>query len=101
MNIGAVPSQETVEQGRYRTREGTRTLVQKGEAAGGIAYGYRVKHAYDERGDRIPGLREIDEAEPRISNWIFEEYAKCPSAKDIAVELNSCVPAVSGPRGAK
>lgn len=34
MNIGAVLSQETVEQGRYRTREGMRTTVQKGKAAG-------------------------------------------------------------------
>ncbi|MFD1330370.1 recombinase family protein [Mycoplana ramosa] len=101
MNIGAVLSQETVEQGRYRTREGMRTTVQKGKAAGGIAYGYRVKQAYDERGDRIPGLREIDEAKARIIIWIFEEYAKGRSPKDIAVELNSRIPAVPGPRGAK
>ncbi|MBY3102852.1 recombinase family protein [Rhizobium laguerreae] len=101
MNIGAVLSQEMVEQGRYRTREGMRTTVQKGKAAGGIAYGYRVKQAYDERGDRIPGLREIDEAEARIIRWIFEEYAKGRSPKDLAVELNSRVPAVPGPRGAK
>lgn len=90
-----------VEQGRYRTREGMRTTVQKGKAAGGIAYGYRVKQAYDERGDRIPALREIDEAEARIIRWIYEEYAKGRSPKDLAVELNSRVPAVPGPRGAK
>ena len=101
MHISAVLSQETVEQGRYRTREGMRTTVQKGKAAGGIAYGYRVKQAYDERGDRIPGLREIDEAEVQIIRWIFEEYAKGRSPKDIAIELNSRVPAVPGPRGAK
>ncbi|MBY5736963.1 hypothetical protein [Rhizobium leguminosarum] len=47
-----------------------RTTVQKGKSAGGIAYGYRVKQAYDERGDRIPALREIDEAEARIIRWI-------------------------------
>ncbi|POH33796.1 MULTISPECIES: recombinase family protein [Sinorhizobium] len=101
MNIGAVLSQEMVEQGRYRTREGMRTTVQKGKAAGGIAYGYRVKQAYDERGDRIPGLREIDEAEARIIRWIFEEYAKGRSPKELAIELNSRVPPVPGPRGAK
>ncbi|WP_430246043.1 recombinase family protein [Neorhizobium sp. DAR64861/K0K2] len=101
MHLSAVLSQETVEQGRYRTREGMRTTVQKGKAAGGIAYGYRVKQAYDERGDRIPGLREVADAEARIIIWIFEEYAKGRSPKDIAVELNSRVPAVPGPRGAK
>lgn len=75
--------------------------VQKGKAAGGIAYGYRAKQAYDERGDRIPGLREIDEAEAQIIRWIFAEYAKGRSPKEIAVELNSRIPAVAGPRGVK
>ena len=101
MHIGAVLSQEMVEQGRYRTREGMRTTVQKGKAAGGLAYGYRVRHAYDERGDRIPGLREIKDTEAQIIRWIFEEYAKGRSPKDIAVDLNSRIPAVPGPRGAK
>ncbi|MBW9063074.1 hypothetical protein JNB71_07060 [Rhizobium herbae] len=50
-----------VEQGRYRTREDMRTSVQKGKAASSLAYGYQFKAAHDERGDRIPGLRETDE----------------------------------------
>ncbi len=76
-----------------------RTTVQKGKAAGGLAYGYRVKQAYDERGDRIPGLREIDEAEAEIIRWIFEEYARGRSPKNVAFDLNNHTPAVRGPRG--
>jgi hypothetical protein len=58
-----------------------------------------VKQAYDERGDRIPGLREIDEAEAEIIRWIFEEYARGRSPKNVAFDLNNHTPAVRGPRG--
>ena len=76
LSLRAVLSQEQVAQGRKRTREGMKTTIRNGKAAGGLAYGYRPKQVYDARGDRIPGLREINKAEAEIIRWIFIEYAK-------------------------
>lgn len=58
VGIRAVLSQELIVQIRYRTREGMKSAVRKGKAAGGLAYGYRVGQQYDAKGDRIPGMRE-------------------------------------------
>jgi len=55
-----------IEQTRYRTRKDMKTTVRKGKAAGGIAYGYRIKLEYDAKGDRVPGLHEINEEEAEI-----------------------------------
>ncbi len=59
----AARSHELVEQICYRTREGMKTAVRKGKSAGGLAYGYRIRHEYDAAGERIRSLRDIDEAE--------------------------------------
>lgn len=83
------------------SREGMKTSVTKGRAAGGIAYGYRAKLVYDAKGNRIHGEREIDEEQAEIVRWIFEQYALGKSPKELAVELNSSIPAVPGPRGLK
>ncbi|WP_343203393.1 recombinase family protein [Hoeflea sp.] len=53
------------------------------------------------RPDRIPGEREVDEAQTEIIRWIFEQYALGRSPKELAVALNSRVPNVPGPRGLK
>ncbi len=99
MGLRAVLSHELIEQIRYRTREGMKTAVRKGKVPGGLSYGYRLLQSYDERGDRIPGKREIDEAEAEIIRWIFQEYALGKSPKELAVELNNRQPPVPGPRG--
>lgn len=99
MALRAALSHELVEQIRYRTREGMKTAVRKGISAGGLAYGYRVRHEYDATGERIRGLRDIDEAEAKIIVWIFEQYASGRTPMQIAVELNSR--GIPGPRGAK
>lgn len=57
LGLRSIISHDMIEQTRYKTRGGVKTAVRKGKAAGGIAYGYKGKLAYDERGDRIPGLR--------------------------------------------
>ena len=101
LGIRAVLSHEMIEQTRYRTREGMKTTVTKGRAAGGIAYGYRAKLVYDAKGDRIPGEREIDEEQAEIVRWIFEQYVLGRSPKELAVELNNRLPPVPGPRGLK
>jgi DNA invertase Pin-like site-specific DNA recombinase len=99
LGFRSMMSHETIEAIRYRTREGMKTSTRKGKIAGGLSYGYRIKLEYDARGDRIPGLREIDEKQAAIIRWIFEEYAKGKSPSMIAQELNKR--GVAGPRGAK
>jgi DNA invertase Pin-like site-specific DNA recombinase len=99
VGIRAVLSQELIEQIRYRTLEGMKSAVRKGKAAGGLSYGYRVAQQYDAKGDRIPGLREINPEEAAIIQEIFREYARGRSPIQIAEELNRR--GVPGPRGLK
>jgi len=99
LGLRSIISHDMIEQTRYRTREGMKTSVTKGRAAGGIAYGYRAKLIYDAKGNRIPGEREIDEEQAEIIRWIFEQYVLGRSAKELAVELNGRLPPVLGPRG--
>ena len=99
LGLRSIISHDMIEQTRYKTREGMKTAVRKGKAAGGIAYGYRAKLVYDDRGDRIPGLREIDEEQAEIVRWIFQQYVLGRSPKDMAIDLNKRAPQVPGPRG--
>lgn len=99
VGIRSVLSHEQIEDGRIKTREGMKHTIRKGKAAGGLAYGYRVKLEYDSKGERIPGLREIEPFEAEIVRWIFEQYAKGQSPQAIAVNLNK--QNTLGPRGLK
>lgn len=89
LGLRAIISHDMIEQTRYKTREGMKTAVRKGKAAGGIAYGYRAKLVYDEHGDRVPGLRQIDEDQADIIRWIFQHYVLDRSPKETAIELNN------------
>ena len=100
LGLRSIISHDMIEQTRYKTREGMKTAVRKGKAAGGIAYGYRIKLEHDEKFNRIAGLREIDEEQAEIVRWIIEQYALGRSPQDMAIELNARVPFVPGPRGA-
>ncbi len=100
LGLRSIISHDMIEQTRYKTREGMKTAVRKGKAAGGIAYGYRVKLEHDDKFNRIAGLREIDEEEAEIVRWIFEQYALGRTPQDMAIELNARDPFVPGPRGA-
>ncbi len=97
--IRAVLSHEMIEQIRFRTREGMKTAVRKGSASTCLSYGYRLGLKYDAKGDRIPGLREIDEDKAKFIIRIFEEYAQGVSPRDIAKRLND--DGIAGPRGRK
>ena len=81
-----------IEQTRYRTREGMKTFVKKGRAAGGIAYENRTKPVYDAKGNRIPangrstknkprssdGFSSDTRLEDRRTNWLSNSTAACP-----------------------
>jgi len=63
------------------------TISQK-RAAAGLAYGYRKANRFDDRGELIRGLREIDEEQGKVVRRIFEEFAAGQSPRAIAERLN-------------
>ncbi len=94
----AVLSQELISEIRRRTRDGMRQAVKEGKAAGGLSYGYQPRLIYDEKGERIPGHREIVAEQADIIVRIFTDNANGKSPQQIASELNA--DGVPGPRGA-
>jgi site-specific DNA recombinase len=80
-----------------QTRRGLEGVVRSGRSAGGMAYGYRSPLAYDASGERIRGLREIDEAQAAVVRRIFTDYAAGASPLSVTDALNR--EGVSGPRG--
>lgn len=97
LGLRAVLNQEVLEQVRYRTREGMKTVAKHGRVPGGICYGYRVRREFDDSRKPVRGLRSIDVAEAATIVWIFERYADGMSPVRIADELNAR--GVPGPRG--
>ena len=97
LGLRAVLNQEVLEQVRYRTREGMKTVAKHGRVPGGICYGYRVRREFDDSGEPVRGLRSIDIDEAATIVWIFERYADGMSPVRIADELNAR--GVPGPRG--
>lgn len=80
-----------------KTRRGQKGAVERGKIPGGISYGYKKVKKYDENGELILGLREIDEVEAFIVKRIFKEYLLGKSARAIAADLNR--EGVKSPRG--
>lgn len=71
-----------------KIRRGQGGRILKGYAAGGLSYGYRVVKKFDESGEPIRGLREIDEHQAQVVRRIFQEFAVGRSARAIAADLN-------------
>lgn len=97
LGLRAVLNNEMLEQVRYRTREGMKTVAKKGRVPGGICYGYSIKKAIGADGEPIRGLREINPDEAAVIVWIFKQYVKGFSPDAIAEVLNG--QGVPGPRG--
>lgn len=80
-----------------KVRRGLRGKVEQGLAPGGRSYGYKVVRKFDEKGEPVRGLREIDPAEAAIVRRVFEEYVAGKSPLAIARDLNrDAVPAQRG-----
>lgn len=62
--------------------------ILKGYSVAGLSYGYRVVRRFDERGEPIRGLREIDEEQADVIRRIFREFASGQSGRMIAAGLN-------------
>lgn len=78
-------------------KRGQRRTVTDGRASGGLAYGYRKVSRFDDRGEPIRGLREIDPDQADVVRRIFTEFAAGRSARQIAQDLNR--DGIAGPKG--
>jgi DNA invertase Pin-like site-specific DNA recombinase len=80
-----------------KTRRGQTGRVLAGFNPGGRAYGYRRICRFNERGEPVAGLREIDEDEAAIVRRIFAEFVDGRSPRAIARRLNA--ESIPGPSG--
>ncbi|MBW9091979.1 recombinase family protein [Rhizobium wenxiniae] len=80
-----------------KTRRGQRGRVQAGKSGGGNAYGYDVVKKLGSNGEPIRGDRTINEAQAKVVERIFRDYAAGKSAKSIAFALNK--EGISAPSG--
>ncbi len=71
-----------------KTHRGIRGRVEAGKIGGGNAYGYRVVHQLDARGEPIRGEREIIAEQADVVLRIFREYAAGKGPRRIAADLN-------------
>ncbi|MCW8059127.1 recombinase family protein [Agrobacterium tumefaciens] len=82
-----------------KTHRGIRGRVEAGRIGGGNAYGYRVVHRLDTRGEPIRGERDIIEEQAEIVRRIFRDYAAGKGPRRIAAELNrENIPSPTGKR---
>ena len=82
-----------------KTHRGIRGRVEAGKIGGGNAYGYRVVHQLDARGEPIRGEREIVEEQAEIVRRIFREYVAGKGPQRIAADLNrDGIPSPTGKR---
>lgn len=82
-----------------KTHRGIRGRVEAGKIGGGNAYGYRVVHQLDARGEPIRGEREIDEEQAEIVRRIFREFVAGKGPQRIAADLNrDGIPSPTGKR---
>ena len=71
-----------------KTHRGIRGRVEAGKIGGGNAYGYRVVHQLDARGEPVRGERAIIEEQAEIVRRIFREYVAGKGPRRIAADLN-------------
>ena len=97
VGLSGLMSELMIEEIAKKTRRGLEGVVRGGRSAGGIAYGYRAPIQHDAKGERVRGLREIDEARAEIVRRIFRDYAAGATPLAVADALNR--EAVAPPRG--
>ncbi len=80
-----------------RVRRGHKGVIAQGRSPSGVAFGYRRVVKFDEKGEPVRGLREIDPEKAAIVRRIFRDYADGRSARQIAGDLNA--EGLPAPRG--
>ncbi len=71
-----------------KIKRGQRGTISQKRSAAGLAYGYRKANRFDDNGELIRGLREVDEEQGKVVRRIFEEFAAGQSPRAIAERLN-------------
>jgi len=79
-----------------KTRRGFRGRVEAGRSGGGLTYGYDVVRTPRPDGTVEVGDRRINEAEAKVVERVFREYASGLSPRTIALGLNQ--DGIAGPR---
>lgn len=80
-----------------KTRRGGEGAIRAGRFMGSTPYGYEIPRVYDAQGERVRGVRAINEAEAEVVRRIFHDTANGASPQAIAQALNA--EGVPGPRG--
>jgi site-specific DNA recombinase len=97
--IRAVIDSQYLDDLKHAVRRGMSGKVRAGLSGGGLTYGYRVVKKFDEKGEPVKGLREVDEDQAAIVRRIFVEYIAGRSPRTIAYDLNR--DGVPPPRGSR
>jgi DNA invertase Pin-like site-specific DNA recombinase len=89
IHVGLTSTMSAVflEQLSHRVRRGQKDNISQGKAAGGLPYGYKVKHLND-RGEPEKGLREIIPEKAVVIRRIYDEFIDGRTPSDIARDLN-------------
>lgn len=80
-----------------KVRRGQAGRALAGSSPGGLSYGYRVVRRYDEKGEPVRGLREIDPDQAAVVERIFAGYVAGETPRAIAAALNR--DGIPSPRG--
>ncbi|WP_126665601.1 recombinase family protein [Croceibacterium ferulae] len=97
LGVAALLGSLFLSQLRQKVHRGLSAAVLAGKFAGGRAYGYRKVSGFDERGQPLTGLLEIEPSEAGVVRRIFDLFANGLSSIQIAKRLNE--EGIAGPRG--
>lgn len=93
----AVQNQQFIKQNVAKSKRGQELAISQGRMSGSIAYGYRKVSKFDDRGEPINGLREIDPDKAAIVQRIHNEFDAGRTTFEICKTLNA--EGVPSPKG--
>jgi len=89
IGVNGYLSQEYSVQLGAKTLRGQKNRAKEGFHSGPPPFGYRVRREYDERGELIKGLREIDPDEAAIVIEVYQRYVDGEPVSRICRDLNA------------
>ncbi|EAP90301.1 Site-specific recombinase and resolvase superfamily protein [Oceanicaulis alexandrii HTCC2633] len=93
----AVQNQQFIKQNVAKSKRGQELAISQGRMSGSVAYGYRKVAKFDDRGEPINGLREIDPDKAEIVQRIHHEFDAGRTTFEICKTLNA--EGVPSPKG--
>lgn len=93
----AVQNQQYVKQNAFKSKRGQENLVAGGRISGSVAYGYRKVLKFDDKGEPVNGLREIDPQTSLVVRRIHEDFDAGKTTFEICKALNA--EGVPSPKG--